>query len=313
MTTTISESTFRGVRAFVMEDEALRVVLLPDCGAKIASMVHKPSGRELLLQGDAPAHPVAAHGAPYDHGDVSGFDEMFPTIDSWTCDHDPWRGVEMPDHGEVWAMPWQCAREGDALRLSVEGIRFPFRVEKVVSLRGGVLRAEYEARNLSNSPLPFLWAAHPLFNAEEGTELLVPRGMDRVRNAAPGNRLGARDAMLDFPEARLADGSLFRLDRVPAFNGRGFQKHWFESPLAEGWCGLRHPSDGLEVRMEFPAQEVPWLGVWVNEGGVLGQYCIAPEPATAPMDSPGAAEALGRGSVLAPGAAKRWWLAISAG
>jgi hypothetical protein len=65
--------------------------------------------------------------------------------------------------------------------------------------------------------------------------------------------------------------------------------------------------------MSFPAEKVPYLGMWLNEGGYAGQYNIAPEPATAAMDRIDFSKMWGMGSVLAPKGSHEWHLAISLG
>jgi galactose mutarotase-like enzyme len=309
----ISRGSYKDQEALVLENDTIRAILLPAWGGKTISLVHKRLGVETLWQNPGPAFRRSAYGDPYGDGEIAGFDEMFPTISRCYYDAHPWAGAEAPDHGEVWALPWEDAVEGDAVTLSVNGVRFPYRLRKTVSLEGEKLVAHYGATNLSRFPIDFIWAAHPLFNATEGMRFIVPGDMRHVINAVPGPVLGGYGQRLEFPAARTANGTTVQLDRVPPRNTTGFQKYWFAAKVTEGWCILHDPRGKLNIGMTFPPDKVPWLGMWLNEGGWAGQYNIAPEPATGAMDRIDLARMWGMGSVLAPGAAYEWDLVITVG
>lgn len=308
---TITRGSFKGEPALVLQNESLSAVLLPKWGAKTVSLVHRASGTETLWQNPSAAFSRTGYGDPYGNGEFAGFDEMFPTISRCFYESAPWAGTEAPDHGEVWSIPWESTQGTEDVTLSVSGVRFPYRLQKTVALQGERLIARYTAQNVSAHPLDFIWAAHPLFNASEGMKFIVPRGMRRVINAVPGPVLGGYGGKFEFPVARRDDGTAVRLDRVPPRNDTGYQKYWFEQKVTEGWCILHSEDQNLSIGMSFPPEQVPWLGMWLNEGGYAGQYNIAPEPATAAMDRIDFSKMWGMGSVLAPGEKREWHLAIT--
>ena len=272
----ISRGTWKDQEAIVLENESIRTTLLPAWGAKTISLVHKGLGVETLWQNPAPGFSRTVYGDSYDKGEFAGFDEMFPTISRCFYESAPWSGAEAPDHGEVWTIPWEHTLEQDSVTFSVSGIRFPCLLQKTVSLEGGRLVAHYAAKNKSRFPLDFIWAAHPLFNATEGMRFIVPDGMNRIINAVPGETLGGYGGRYDFPVAHRADGSRIQLDRVPRRNERGYQKYYFADRVTEGWCILRDETKKLSIGVSFPKDTVPYLGMWLNEGGYAGQFNIAP-------------------------------------
>jgi hypothetical protein len=309
--TRVFRSAYKDQEAVVLESGEARAVLLPRWGAKLQSLVHLPDGRETLWQTVGERYRQTAYGDPYDTGELSGFDEMFPTISRCLYESAPWAGTEAPDHGEVWTLPWESALSGSSVRMTVGGVRFPYTLEKEVSLDGGTLLTRYRAANRSSQPLDFIWAAHPLFNTVEGMQFVVPAGMDRVVNAVPGPVLPAYGEELAFPAARPRGRGEVCLDRVPRKNATGWQKYWFASPVPEGWCMLHDPASVFTVGLAWPRERVPYLGMWLNEGGYAGQFNIAPEPATAAMDRIDFSRMWGMGSVLAAGERREWHLAIS--
>jgi hypothetical protein len=340
--------TYKDVEAVLLENDLLRVVVVPECGSKIASMFFKPLGLELLWQNPAPSFRRSAYADDFELGDISAFDEMFPTISRCYYERYPWAGTEVPDHGEVWSIPWdvggEIAGETDsgsagsgspgsgssgsgspgsggkkagvplksgAIDLSVRGIQFPYKLMKRVSVDDGRLRVDYTASNLSGFELDFIWAAHPLFNTAEGMELIVPPGMDRVINAVPGPRLGGYGRVLEFPISWREDGTELNLGEVPPKNGTGYQKYWFHRRATEGWCMLHDREKSLTVGLAWPVEKVPYLGIWLNEGGWEGQYNIAPEPATGAMDRIDFSRMWGMNSVLRGRQTLSWHLCVS--
>jgi len=313
MTGAVSRGTYKDQDAIVLENDLVRAVVLPAWGAKTISLVHKGLGVETLWQNPSPRFTPTRYGELYETGEFAGFDEMFPTISRCFYESAPWAGVEAPDHGEVWTIPWEARIEGSAVTLAVDGVRFPYRLRKTVSLEGEKLVARYAASNPSPFPLEFIWAAHPLFHASEGMRFIVPGDMREIVNAVDSPDLGAYGARYAFPEAERPGASPLRLDRMPPKNTTGYQKYWFARKVTEGWCILHDPGKKLSIGLSYPADKVPWLGMWLNEGGYAGQYNIAPEPATAGMDRIDFARMWGMASVIAPGAAYEWHLAITLG
>ncbi len=307
----VSRGSYKDQEAVILESEEARAVLLPQWGAKLASFVHKGLGLETLWQTEGAAYRRTQYGDSYGKGEISGFDEMFPTISRCLYEQPPLSGTEAPDHGEVWTLPWEHAISGDSVKMWVHGVRFPYRLEKETSMEEACLVSRYRAVNLSGFPLDFIWAAHPLFNAAEGMEFRVPRGMDRIVNAVPGPVLPDYGEELSFPLARPRKGGELRLDRVPKKNPTGWQKYWFLGPVTEGWCMLHDPRSTLTIGMAWPKEKVPYLGMWLNEGAWENQFNIAPEPATGAMDRIDMSKMWGMASTLAPHETREWHLAVS--
>src|ERR1044071_6954902 len=96
-----------GLSAIRLHNDVLRAVFIPELGGKMVSLVRVASGHEFLLQpqdcGRKYGRPV--YGDRMDDFDASGFDECFPTISA--CKYPEDLNVSLPDHGELWPVPWK--------------------------------------------------------------------------------------------------------------------------------------------------------------------------------------------------------------
>ncbi len=312
----IGEGKYKDVRAVILENEVLRVAITPEHGARTASIIYKPQNRELLWQNQNREHARPVYAAGYEEGEFAGFDEMFPTISRCYYEDGPWAGEEMPDHGEVWTLPWDCsiAEDGCSVTFTVQGVRFPYQFSKTVSLKGPdgcSLHIDYQVENKSAFAFDFIWAAHPLFNTHPGMRFIVPEGMNRIINAVPGKTLGPYGRESDFPLVKNIDNSKVDLSVVPERNTEGYQKYYFSGKVSEGWCLLYSPEWKLNIQLTFPKNIVSYLGMWLNEGGFEGQYNIAPEPATGAMDRVDFSKMWGKNSTLKRYDSLSWFLEIA--
>ena len=89
-----------GLDAVTLENDIIRITVLPQLGGRIWSLIHLPTSRELLWQNQYLPPAVAEYGAGYDSGWAGGWDEVFPSDAPAEID-----GVAYPDHGEIWSVP----------------------------------------------------------------------------------------------------------------------------------------------------------------------------------------------------------------
>lgn len=277
-----------------LENEYLRITVYPERGAKIGSIIFKPLDREILYR--EPGHESArlpVYGQTFGAADSWGFDDMFPTISRQ--EHD---GKSMPDHGELWSLPWSCSFEDSSITAEVSSSVFSYRFERRMCLKGRSLCLDYTVENLGEEDLPSIWAAHMLLAIEAGMQLEVPSGMDKTIDAF-GERLGRIE---DFPGAD-------RREIIPERNAAGMQKYYFAYPVSEGICSLK--GSDYRVTLRWDQERIPYLGIWVNEGGWGDQYTVGIEPATGGMDSPSQAAAFDQSWVLRAGKKVSWSLEVS--
>ena len=166
----IEFSKYKDKSSIVVENGRIRAEFTPDPGGKMVSLIDKNSGYEFLVQRPGEKYREQAFDGLYTEGECSGFDDMFPTIDFCEYENEPWKGTKMADHGEVWSLPWDYQLNSGSLEFQVEGVRFPYRLQKKVAIvDDNVLRLSYTLKNRSGHDFEFLWAGHFMFNMEEGT------------------------------------------------------------------------------------------------------------------------------------------------
>lgn len=303
--------TVNGHLAWTGQTSAVQVTLLPQLGSKMISLQNRLTGREWLAQAEGPLGN-GGYGSSFADSDGSGWDEMFPTINPCRYPEFPWLNTALPDHGEVWSIPWQAKVLGDKLECSVHGVKIPYHLRKTYAFPAeDRLRIDYAVTNLSSFPFSFLWAAHPLLQIEEGMELIVPEGLSQVAvSYSERGRLGQTGELRSWPEP-FADRPGLRLDRTGGRHEQTAEKFYFTGGLPEGRASLYDPKKREGLTFLFPKEQVPYLSVWANYGGYQGQYHLALEPATGYLDD--LAYAMERKSVAAaqPGETYAWHLEVS--
>jgi galactose mutarotase-like enzyme len=301
--------------AWALEDEAVRVVIVPSLGAKIVSLFDKRHSFEWLVGPQRPLKPVI-YGSSFIAQDMSGWDEMFPTINA--CDYPipgDYAGQFLPDHGEVWSLPWQVESHDDnASVLRVDGVALPYRLTRRATLLSpGVILLEYRLENTGSASFAWLWAAHPQFVAGEHTAIVLPESATQVVNVIQGEVWGAAGERYPWPHPRSKDGRSWELERVRPADSHDCRKFYLppESPVSLAAVVNRHL--GCSLRMEWSPEELPYLGIWVDEGTYNPQPVVALEPSNGYYDSLQAAVANQRVGRIQPGGRQSWSLVVRMG
>lgn len=281
----IYSAAYKDRPAVVVESRGLKGTFLPEDGGKLTSLV-TPSGRELLVQNPNPTYAVLTPTGSYADAECSGFDDMFPTIDPYTPTQGRYAGVTYPDHGEACRYPMEMERKTGSILLRGKSRLFAVTYEKEISPENdGSISVCYTFTNHSAEPFLYLWAAHCLL---AGT----PNGVvtSSFDQDAPAHMMFGPPNAEQYSRTQLGEAP----SDTPAY------KYYYLEPAAEGFCGYQYPSFREEFRLSYDPQKLPYLGVWLNNGGFKGLYCVALEPCTAPFDRPDTAAQKGCASVLPP-------------
>jgi Domain of unknown function (DUF5107) len=258
----------RGFGAAILENEILRVTVLPELGGKIYQLVYKPADRDLLYHHPRVEIRRPVFGVNVDDWWTGGIEDAIPT--GYPC---AFRGEQLPYLGEVWSMPWTLERDGEAsIRLGREGVITPFRIERRMEVRNAepFVRVEHTITNLAEEPLPMLWGIHPALPIGPATHVQVPA---RTGVVADGGRLGremsAPGSRYDWPRPEL-------VDLGPTASGR-WDLH-YATDLLDGWLTVRDDVWGVGFGMTFPQETMRAVWLWLVDGGWRGLRCLTLEP-----------------------------------
>ena len=305
--TKICDTTYKGYPAVCMENGVLRAIFLPQQGAKLCSLVDLATGQEYIYQGKTEEYRPGAYAGGYLDGECAGVDECFPNIDECYYDTFPWKGTLLPDHGEVWALPWDVSQEADCLILCVNGVRLPYRIEKKISLQDRTVRLDYRLINLSGFEMDYIWAAHMMLQSQEGCTFQFPENLSKAYvTMSDSGTVGRYGDTFQYPGTDKYDFRVYRGD-----SANDYQKIYFADKLTpdSGWAQIHYP-DGSVFQIRFPVQQVPYLGAIQAEGGELDLRCMFLEPCSGAFDRPDIAKMHGMNSVLGPRETRSWYLEI---
>jgi len=294
----VSVGTVAGWRSVVLENDDLRVVVLPDKGAEIHQITDLRSGTAILFEapwglqepGSPPRSGSGEDAFMWNY--AGGWQELFPSVNE-PC---VYRGREIPFHGEVASLPWQHeVLDGNG---SEARVRFwtrshltPFLLERVLSLCAGaaILGLEETVVNESSEGAHFVWGHHCVVGSpflEAGCQLEIPARMivtspelwepDTAR-LEPGRRH-------PWPLAPLREGGTVDLREVPGIE-TGSHDDLYVTQLEAGWLEVANPRLDLTFRLEWDHALFGWIVLWQPYGGAVappltGSYALGIEPWT---------------------------------
>lgn len=275
----IRRGSFKGIPSVILDTEVLSAVILPENGGKLTSLTDRATGTELLEQASGKEYLPIDLNSSYIDGECSAFDDMFPTIDPQDGGY--------PDHGEVCRVKHECVIGDGYVALSYDSVLLPYRYEKRFSATSdGSLKIDYRIVNLSDKPLPCIWAGHIMLAGSEGGEVVIP-----FDDGSPASVCFCDNGELvpgsDIEFRRELAVQLQYSATAPAY------KFYLKQPTDRGELVYNRYRDGISVSISYEAEQLPYVGLWMNNGTFKGMYNAAVEMCTAPFDSPEKAEARG--------------------
>ena len=301
----LSEESGFGVYGLRSPSTEIRVA--PELGAKILSLKNLETGREWVWRPPGPFRLFRNQpGDPFERSTLVGADECLPTVAP--C---KWKGRNLPDHGEVWSIPWTVDRhawEQGRIKTTVATPVSPFVFERTIRLEENEVRLDYGIRSVSSEREPFIWAFHPLLEIVEGDRIELPAD---VRSA----RVESASGLPDIPHGSVRSWPEpvpgVELERMDFGSYRpACAKMFVESP-GEGRAAIVNSRTGESLTLEFDARQNPALGIWLTRGGWHGYEHVALEPTNLASDS--LAEAAPRAtssSILPPGRERTWTIRL---
>lgn len=261
-----------------IENESLRAEVYPQFGGKVLSLIDKADNYELMFDYPAEFPTTSRYDQPYASGYCAGWDECFPAVGPGPYPAHPYKGIGIPDHGELWSLPATVVPTKDGVTTEWHGLRFGYEFVRRIALEGPSLRAEYTLHNRSPFDFHFVWALHALTSLHVPVELNLPAGGYRLSHDSDGKRI---DAPFEWP-ITAAGENLSIPTQLPAKRG---WKIFSNEPIAAP-AVVRYPTRGRMVDIDYVSpDELPaYWGLWINSGGWAGYRHFAIEPTTGRFD-----------------------------
>ena len=290
----------------ILENDILSVKLLPGMGGKIISFYRKDNGFELAACTEREYCEIPQESEGFSHY-AFGMDEAFPNINAESI---TWKGrwLYYPDHGEIWNHAFRVLeQEPLSVRLVWLSKRFFYHYEKKLSLEGEKLCIQYRIANIGKEELPCIWTWHGLMRYEQDMEILMPEGISYCRNVLEGSCLGEEGRIYPIRN------SAYDFVKMPSAETQSMVKYYGEERVNKGYCGFLYPTQKVCCILQYDAQALPYLGIWITAGKFQGDYNCALEPSSGFYDSISKARELGKLQILSSGETLEFELSITLG
>lgn len=309
-------TTYKGLYAVLLENKYLAVTFLPQYGCKMASLFKKDTAREFLFQSHLKKLELPPYGAAFSAYDSSGFDEVFPSIDACPYPDGKYAGVHIPDHGEVWTLPWQYTLSEDGLGITswTQSPVLPYKLTRELTLQKNEIHMHYTVENLAAQSLQFIWTPHCLLACSPQTELLIPKELTEIMTVEHTTQtLGPWGTRHPYPITKSVSGKEINMAHTQPASANNCEKFYFTRPNQAGWCGIKHTDNADTLIYRYDADKVPYLAVWKTQGGYRGDYNIALEPCTGEWDDLYLAHKIRRAAVCPPHGKYEWDFTMTVG
>lgn len=286
-------------RPVAFENDALRMSVYPQIGGKVASIIDKADGYELLYNFPDELPTKHFYDSPYSEHWFAGWDECFPSIAASPYVGHPYDGVRSPDHGELWGLPTTAVPTRDGITTVWHGLRFGYRLTRKLYLDGPTVHAEYTLVNLAPFPFCFIWAMHALFSSKSPAK--IDLGHQALRRShgttfadTPGEFTWPR------PDETTDLSDIAHLPPEQAY------KAFTVKPIKRA-AQITYPARNRSVAIKYQSDEVPaYWGIWINTGGWLHHQHFAVEPTTGRFDQLDAAIRDGSAGKVEPQGTVKW-------
>jgi hypothetical protein len=291
--------SYRGLQAVVLENERVRVVVLPELGGKIWQLTALRAGRDLLWHNPRLHARTIPFGSVYDDMFLGGWDELFPNDVPEELAGEPY-----PDHGELWASPWSWAVERDPqeVRVTLE-LQAPVSacsIVKTLTLRAGEASLSIRTRitNPTARSLPYLWKQHLAMPTREpatiglGAASMLMADFGSPRAGGPGDRYA-------WPEHRADDGTVTDMSSTLPRESR-VSEFQYATDLTEGRCSVTY-ADGTGLELHFDREVFRSCWIFASYGGWREHEVVVLEPCTGYPVSVQDGVAAGTHQILEPG------------
>jgi hypothetical protein len=274
---------WHNLRAIILQNELLQIVVLVDKGNEIIQFLYKPMDIDFLWRApnpvQAPDRFARAAGSSvtpfFDHWD-GGWIEIIPNGGP-ACEY---KGAAYGFFGETINVPWnykiledtpQRVRVAFWVRLT----RLPLLVQKTLTLESGTsaLFIEEKVSNLGSEMIDFMWGHHPVIGTpflDASCRIAVPDCTVEVFGPedGPDHRMGLYQTGR-WPLIKDREGEPLDLRIVPAHSSRTMDNCYLYG-FKSGWAAITNTNLKVGFGLAWDDSVFKYLWLWQAFGGGVG-------------------------------------------
>jgi hypothetical protein len=271
------------MRALILQNELLQIVVLVDKGSEIIQFLYKPMDMDFIWrapnQVKSPDRFVRAAGSSvspfFDHWD-GGWIEILPNGGT-ACEY---KGAPLGFFAETINIPWNYTILDDhpervSVGLWVRLVRLPFLVQKKFTIESGkaVLLIEERVTNEGYETVDFMWGHHPVIGVpflDESCRISAPDCTVEVFDAedGPDHRMGLHQ-IGRWPIIKDREGNPLDLRIVPPRSGRTMDNCYLYD-FKRGWVAVTNTNRQIGFGLAWDHSVFKYMWLWQALGGGLG-------------------------------------------
>ena len=273
----------RGLVHLCLENEVLRVTVIPDKGADISEILYKPKDINFMWRAPgggvrdtgkliSTTQSVLGNNLDYYEG---GWHESFPGGGPYEKD-----GMQQGLHGEACLLPWQFrVLEDTEQQISVllwcETIRFPAKLGKKITIKSGIADIYFDEKlsNLSDEKLEYMWGHHPVFGRpfldESCTITIDAQAFTTAQGFGSPTTYFDEDYTAKWPNGIGKDGQTVDLSSMPKEGERNAELV-FITGLNKGEIEITNTKLALGFRLKWDKELFESIWYWRVCNGLPG-------------------------------------------
>jgi hypothetical protein len=261
----IKETRYEGFAAVELETESLKVIVLPELGGKIISVLNKESGFDCTFINPFTGLVKYSYNAEYLTTDC-GIGDLFPSIGVGFHTDGPWKGVPLPDKGEIWTQPLDTAVLPTGLVQKTYGVRFPYLFTRQLEIRENVISLDYTLENLCPFDFKYIWSLQPHLRLSGKMEIAASGTPSFYVDWSKNHAFETQERLYDWPIAQTKNSDrkidFSRIERMT-----GDAEKLYLTGFNRGIVSLLYKDEGEQVSFRFDPSVIPNCGLWINKEG----------------------------------------------
>jgi galactose mutarotase-like enzyme len=293
------ETVYGDLTALILENDHLKISILPEYGGNIWDIFYKSASLSLLWHNPQGNPFRVSKEMVYDDVFFGGWHDIFPNDIHELVDN-----RELIDHGELWFLNWRY-RLVDCqnllkVELETESPLSRIKLKKTISLQMGHkhFEVDYSIENIGDSAIDYMLKIHAAFNVDEGDEIMLPSNLAYMVPVALTPRV-MENTFYEWPFCSI-DGANIDMRKVPSRSAR-ISELQCHSELTEGICELFKKKENITIQFSFDPLFFPTIWTFGTYGGWRNLNTLILEPGTGYTRSLNEAKKIGKNRLLCPG------------